>query len=226
VIYETKEIKKIPRDLRPREKLLRHGPEHLSDPELLAIILRTGTREADVLSLSKELISVGWKELERMSLRELMEIKGLGLAKASQIKALLELSKRIREPFGGMRINGPAEAYSFLKDKFISSKETLLAVFMDTSNRVIDYEVVAVGSLNRVYVEPRDILRGAVEKSAYGILIAHNHPNGDPKPSEEDITFTRRLDRACEILGIALIDHLIISGGEFTSLRASGIIGA
>ncbi len=223
--YPIKSIKEIPPDLRPREKLIKHGPGHLSDAELLAVILKTGTREADVLSLSKALIDIGWKKLEQMSIEELMEIKGLGFAKASEIKALIELSKRIREPFNGRRILGPGDAYEFLKDKFDQRKETLVAMFLDTSNRILDFEVVAVGSLNRVYAEPRDVLRRAVELSCYGIIVAHNHPGGNSEPSDEDLSFTKRLSEACRLMGFSLLDHIIIGDEYYTSLRSSGFIG-
>jgi len=222
--YETKRLKDIPEDLRPTEKLIRNGPEKLSEAELLAVILRTGTRERDILSLSRNITEKGWKSLEKMTLEEIQATFGVGKVKGAQIKAILELSRRIREPYSGKRIMSPEDAYEFLKGMFNGNKETLVALYLDTANRVADVETVAVGSLNRVFAEPRDILRKAVETSSYGIILAHNHPGGTADPSEEDIKFTKRVKKACEILGYTLIDHLIISEDGFTSLRGEGLL--
>ena len=222
--YETKRLKDIPEDLRPTEKLIHSGPQTLSDAELLAVVLRTGTREKDILSLCRELVEKGWKNLERMSIKELIDAFGVGKVKGAQIKALIELSRRIREPYNGVRIMSPEDAFNFLRGRFDNAKETLIALYLDTANRVAEVETVAVGSLNRVFAEPRDILKKAVETSSYGIILAHNHPGGTPHPSEEDIRFTKRVQEACQILGYSLIDHLIIADDSFTSLRAEGLL--
>ena len=222
--YRYKDLRSLPEELRPREKLARHGPEKLSEEELLAVILGSGTKDRDVLSLSRDLVKIGWKELERMGLGELTKLKGLGKVKALQIKALIELSKRIREPFGDIRILSPEEAHRVLLKHFSDRKEALLALYLDLSHRILGTEVVAVGSLNRVYSQPKDILRPAVELSAYGILIAHNHPQGSLEPSGEDLEFTERLKQACRILGFELVDHLILNKEDYFSFREKGLL--
>lgn len=222
--YKYKNIKEIPEELRPREKLERIGARSLSDEELLAVILGTGSKRLDVLSLSREILKLGWKRLEEIGLEELKNLNGLGRVKALQIKALIELSKRIREPYRYAVISSPGEAYEFLRDKFDERKESLVAVYLDLSHRVMDLETVAVGSLNRVYAQPKDVLRRAVELSAYGVLIAHNHPQGKAEPSKGDLEFTKRLKEACDILGLELVDHLIIDSSGYLSMREKGLI--
>ncbi len=215
-------IKNIPKDLRPREKLQRLGAQNLADEELLAIILGSGTKDKDVITLSKELIEVGWKNLESMELSELTKVKGLGKVKAIQLKALIELSKRIVHPDRRKKISSPQDVYELVKDMFSEYKESLVCLYLDLGNRVVHIETVAVGTLNRVFSQPRDILKPAVECSAYGIIMVHNHPQGILVPSEEDIAFTRRVRDACELLGFELLDHLILNGEGFISLRETG----
>ncbi len=222
--YKKRRIKDLPSDLRPREKLKKLGPRALTDEELLAIILGSGTKGMDVLNLAEEILKAGWKNLKNMDVSELEAFKGLGEAKACKVKALIELSERIRSPFSGRKINSPEDAFELLLDKFPKTKEALLALYMDVSHRVIDIETVAVGSLNRVFAEPRDILRRAVELSSCCLIVAHNHPAGSPEPSEDDMSFTQRLSRACEILGIELLDHLIIGEDRFFSMKEKGLI--
>ena len=224
VNYTYRSLKEIPQDLRPREKLLKLGAEILSDEELLAVILGSGTKGYDVLNLSRELLKMGWEELERKDIPELLRVKGLGLVKALQIKALIELSKRINKKRKGISIRNPVEAVEFLKDKLNERKETLIALYLDLSNRVLDYEIVALGNGNTVIAKPKDILFKAVKLSANGIIIAHNHPQGEAKPSNEDINFTERLIKACKILGFELLDHIILSDDEYFSFREEGII--
>jgi len=222
--YKYRNIKEIPEELRPREKLEKVGAQNLSDEELLAVILGTGNRNLDVLSLSREILKVGWKRLENISFEELKNQRGLGRVKALQIKALIELSKRIREPYRETVILSPKEAYEFLKDKFDERRETLVAVYLDLSHRVMDLETVAIGSLNRVYAQPKDVLRRAVELSAYGVLIAHNHPQGKAEPSQGDLEFTKRLKIACDILGLELVDHIVVDNTGYFSMRERGLI--
>ena len=224
VRYRAKRLKDIPDELKPREKLLKHGEGSLSEAELLAIILGTGTRDKDVLTLAEELISAGWKRLRRMSASEIMGEFGLGKAKSSQIKALLELSERISKPGGDRRILSPSDAHLFLMDKMEGNREKLIALYLDLSNRVLDYEVIAVGSINRVFAQPKEVLKRAVELSAYGILISHNHPQGVLEPSQEDILFTERLKKACDMLGFELIDHLIINHEGYISFKEEELL--
>ena len=223
--YAYKSLKHIPHDLRPREKLKAQGVDKLSEEELLAVILGSGTKDMDVLSLSREIVKrLGWEKIEQMSIRELTSIKGMGEVKAMQVKALVELSKRIREPYRGAEILSPESAYEFLKGVMRGDREKVVAVYLDLSHRVMGSEVVAVGSMNRVYLQPKDVLSPALKLSAYGVLIAHNHPQGVAKPSREDVEFTRRIKSACDLIGLELVDHLIIDDRGFVSLREEGVI--
>jgi len=224
VNYSFKRLKDIPKELRPREKLLKLGPEHLSDEELLAVILGSGTKGKDVLRLSKELVKMGWEELEKKSVEELLKIRGMGLVKALQVKALVELSKRFRGGKSRTSIRNPKEAFEFLKDKFDERRESLIALYLDLSNRLLDWEVVAIGNVNTVFSKPKDVLFKAVKLSANGIIIAHNHPQGEASPSNEDVNFTERLKKACELLGFELLDHLIIADGKYYSFKEEGVL--
>ncbi len=222
--YSYRSIKDIPEEHRPREKLKKLGPEKLSDEELLAVILGSGTREIDVLTLSRLILDRGWREIGELPLEELTKIKGMGMVKALQIKALLELAKRIGEPFGGEKVLSPEKAYEILRGYFDDRKESLIALYLDLSHRVRGVEVVAVGGLNRVYASPKEIIRPALELSAYGIILAHNHPQGELNPSEEDISFTRRVKEACDIVGFELVDHIIVNRDGFLSMRERGLM--
>jgi len=211
-MYPKKSIRELPKDLRPREKLSKFGASALSDEELLAVIFGSGTKEEDVISLASKVVSLGWETLMSMDVEELSKkIKGLGFAKACQLKAVIELAKRINDPYGDFKISNPQDAYRFVKEKvlFDERREHLIALYLTPTNKVVDYEVVAIGKMNALYAEPKDI---------------HNHPKGDAKPSKEDIEFTKRLKQACELLGFELLDHIIINQKEFFSLRSNGLL--
>ncbi len=224
--YRGKPIRELPENLRPREKLLQKGEKVLSDEELLAILLSSGTKGTDVVSLSKEVLKLGWDRLREMPVDELMSYRGIGKVKALKIKALIELADRMNNPFSGACITSPSEAYEFLKDKFDGRKESLIALYLDTSHRLVGLEVVAVGTFNTVHALPKDILYRAVELSAYGIIVSHNHPGGDARPSKQDELFTQRLKEACKLLGFELIDHIILDGRceHYSSMREVGLI--
>ncbi|WP_333784941.1 DNA repair protein RadC [Thermocrinis sp.] len=224
-MYEEKSIKKLPKDLRPREKLSRLGAEVLSEEELVAIILGSGSKGEDVMSLAKRVVGVGWNKINSMSVEQLTkEIKGLGFAKACQLKAVIELSKRINDPYSGFKISSPQEAYRFVKEKvpLDERREHLIALYLTPTNKVIDFEIVAIGRMNSLYAEPKDILYGAIKNGCSSIIIFHNHPKGEAKPSKEDIEFTRRLKQACQLLGFDLLDHIILTRDDYYSMKANG----
>ncbi len=221
----SKSLKDMPQDLKPREKMLNLGAEKLSNEELLAILLGSGTKGMDVLTLSEKVLKVGWEELHRLSPQELTErFKGIGIAKACQIKALVELAKRIGEPYEGVVINSPEEVYKLVKDKVDERKEYLISLYLTPTNRLISFEVIAIGRMNALYAEPKEILYHAIKTSCYGILLVHNHPKGDLKPSREDIEFTQRVKKSCDLLGFELIDHLIINNKGYLSMRREGYL--
>lgn len=161
--HRTKSLRDMPEDLKPREKMLSLGAEKLSEEELLAIVLGSGTKDMDVLSLSREIVKMGWKELFQLSPQELMKrFKGIGEAKACQIKAILELAKRISDPYEGVFINNPEDAYSFLKSKVDERREHLICLYLSPTNRLISYEIIAIGRMNALHAEPKEILYHAI----------------------------------------------------------------
>lgn len=220
----------IPKEERPIEKLLINGPEILSNAELLAVILRTGTRGENVISLSTRILSEfdGLNGLLDIGISEITSIKGIKNIIASQILAIGELFRRfnslnlIRE---GNSISSPRDIAKLLINEMMSLKQEILKLIMlDTKNNIIGIKDVFKGSLNTSIVHPREIFKEALKKSSSSIIICHNHPSGDPTPSKEDINITLRLKECSKIIGIDLLDHLIIGKDKFVSLKEKGII--
>lgn len=221
----SKRIKELPEDLKPREKMFRLGAESLTEEELLAIVLGSGTRDMDVLSLSREIVKLGWEKIGRMSPEEISKsFKGIGKAKACQVKAIVELAKRISDPYDGVYINTPDDAYRILRDMVDERREHLIALYLAPSNRLLAHEVIAIGRMNALQAEPKEIFYHAIRVACHSIIIAHNHPKGELRPSKEDIEFTRRLKEACVIMGFELLDHLIINKKGFMSFRREGYL--
>ena len=203
---------------RPYEKCLRLGPEALSDGELLAVLLRTGTKGCPSVDMADEILNLsrnkeGLLGLYQLSLTQLQSVKGVGKVKAVQIKCIGELSKRIA---GATARKG----LSFNQPETIA---LLICMMLDTKNHLLGEEMVFKGTVNSSLVNPREIFLTAVSYHAVGILLVHNHPSGDPAPSRADMDFTQRVSRAGEILGIPLIDHIIIGDHRFLSFRQRGI---
>ncbi|MFN7064639.1 MAG: RadC family protein [Aquificaceae bacterium] len=218
-----KSIRHMPDNLRPREKMLSLGADKLSDEELLAIILGSGVKDRDVLSLSEEIMKVGWRELYQLSPQDLMKrFKGIGIAKACQIKALVELAKRINEPYEGVLIKSPETAYKFVREKVDERKEYLISLYLSPTYRLISIEVIAIGRMNALNAEPKEILYHAINTACYGLILVHNHPKGDLKPSREDIEFTKRVKKACDLMGFELVDHIIVNSKGYLSMRREG----
>jgi len=222
-------IMDLPEMERPRERLLRFGPECLSNSDLLAIILRTGTKNENIISLCSRLLkeSGGLNGLINMTVSEYREITGIGNAKAASLIALMELCKRIKSYKSGndYKIVSPKDAADLLMEEMrYLKKEYLKVILLNTKNVVLTVKDVSVGSLNSSIVHPREVFTYAVRDSSSSIIICHNHPSGDPTPSEEDINITRRLSESGRILGIELLDHIIIGDGTFVSLKEKGII--
>ena len=220
----------IPEEERPIEKLLMNGPETLSNPELLAIILRSGTRGENIISLSTRILAEfnGLDGLLEAGLNEITSIKGIKNIKASQIMAIGELVKRINRLDlikERNRIASPRDiAEVIMKDMVLLKQEVLKLIMLDTKNNIIGIKDVFKGSLNTSIVHPREIFKEALKKSSSSIIICHNHPSGDPTPSKEDINITIRLKECGKIMGIDLLDHLIIGNNKYISLKEKGII--
>ncbi len=222
-------IKELPEDLRPRERMLEAGPQALSNAELLAILLRTGTKEESALQMAHRILSIegGLRFLGDVPLKELQSIKGIGLAKASQIKAAVELGLRIVSLKGEMRpiIKSPADVANFvMNDMRFLDREHFQVICLNTKNHITDRETVSIGGLASSLVHPREVFKNPIKKSAAAIILIHNHPSGDPTPSSEDLEVTRRLVEAGRILGIDVLDHVVIGDNRYCSLKEKGVI--
>ncbi|HIJ01135.1 DNA repair protein RadC [Candidatus Woesearchaeota archaeon] len=206
-------IKDITLENRPRERLEKQGPSVSSDAELLAIILKTGNRGENAIDMSNRLISkYGFEKLSTCSPRELQEINGIGSAKACQIVALFELNKRHSySKTNGKSIKTAKDVFEYCSPRMSSlDREQFIILHLDTKNRVIKDEIVSVGALTGTIAHPREVFKSAIKESAHSVILVHNHPSGDPTPSDEDLKMTERLFEAGEILGIKVLDHVIV----------------
>lgn len=219
---QKKRIKDLPVTLRPREKLLAKGAENLSDSELLAILLGTGTKQRNALSLAQFLFkSISLRELANVSPDQLEKIGGVGKGKAARIIAAIELGKRLFASSSLVKVIVQTTADALLQVKDIAAKkqEHLVVLYLNARHELLQKETVGMGSLNAMVIEPKEIFSPAVLMPCATIIIAHNHPSGDPNPSEEDIRFTKRIQAAGELMGIPLLDHLIVSHSDYFSFR-------
>jgi DNA repair protein RadC len=221
-------IRDLPVPERPRERLARLGEGALSTAELLAIILRTGVGGLSVLDLATRLLSSynGLPGLARASFDELMAEKGLGEAKTSQLKAALELGRRMLSisPEDRFVIRSPADVAQLLMAEMAHlAQEHFRVLYLDTRNRLLGTETVYVGSLNASHIRVGEVFRDAVKRNCAAIIVVHNHPSGDPTPSPEDVEVTRQLVAAGNLLDIDVLDHLVIGQQRFVSLRERGL---
>lgn len=212
---------------RPRERLRRQGAMSLSNQELLAILLRTGTKEESVLVLANRVLSVFERlhHLKHATIEEMVAIRGIGEVKAIQLLAAIELGRRLAQKHSDEKytIRSPQDAATYLMPDMTSlNQEHFVVLFLNVKNQIIHRKTIFIGSLNASIVHPREIFREAVKRSAASIICAHNHPSGVPTPSDEDIEVTRRIIEAGYIIGIDLIDHLIIGDHQFISLKEKG----
>ena len=218
-----KTIKEIPLNDRPREKMAANGAAVLTDAELIAILLRTGTAEKSAIDIASEMTADGglYKRLAGITrLNELTNIKGLGQAKAATVLAALEIGRRIAsaKPLEKIHLSCPQDVAEFLMPRLrYAAKEQFVVILLNNKNKVIGTEVVSEGSLSSSVVHPREVYAPAILHHAAAIMVAHNHPSGDPKPSIEDEEVTRQLLRSGKVLGIPMIDHVIIGDGNYYS---------
>jgi DNA repair protein RadC len=220
-------VKELPSQDRPRERLYHVGARELSLQELLAIVIGGGTREAGApivaLRILKEfgdLLSLG-----RANVDELSRVPGIGFARACQMVASFELGKRFARDSrrGGSSVKTPRDiARLFVDEMRHYDREHFKAAFLNTKNQLLKVVTVSIGSLNASIVHPREILKPAISASAASIILVHNHPTGDPTPSKEDVEFTGRFAKCCELIGIELLDHVVIGAGKYQSLKEGG----
>jgi DNA repair protein RadC len=223
-------INNWPVDERPRERLIRHGAAGLSDAQLLAIILRTGDTKKSAIGLAREILfRFGTlKEIESAASAELNEIKGVGPAKTAQLKAALELGRRLMRSGCNVSEKNPffknsREVFEYFRPVFFGlKKEKFLCALLDTKNRIFKENIISEGTLTSSPVHPREVFRDAIKEAAAAVLFVHNHPSGDPSPSRDDINITKRLVETGSVVGIKVLDHLIISDTKYLSLMEKG----
>lgn len=206
---------------KPREKLLKKGAKNLKDYELVAVLLGSGIKGKDVLKLSKEIVKLFEDNFTNLDIKKLLNIHGLGVAKASQIISAIELSKRylIKQ---NRKITTPQDIYEELKEYRDKKQEYFLAIYLDGANHICYKSVITIGILNQSLVHPREVFAPAIEKRCASIIVAHNHPSGILKPSSADIAITKRLKQSGKLLGIELLDHLIITKDSYYSFSNEG----
>lgn len=227
-LYTT--IKDMPKFERPREKLVKYGVNTLSNAELLAIIISTGTKEMSAIDLANHIINSsneGLRFFTNCTIEELSMIKGVGLAKSSQIIASIELGKRIAltSKANNYKIKSPDDVSHLLMEEMrYLNKEFFNVILLNTKNEVIAVENISIGSLNASIVHPREVFSRAIKRVSSSIILVHNHPSGDPQPSKEDINITKRLVEAGRIIGIEVLDHIIIGDNVYISFKEKNII--
>ena len=217
-------VREMPETDRPRERLELVGPEALRDAELLAVLFRTGTRTMGAVALAESLLKeVGdLRRLQRASLQELQQVPGIGRVKSIELKAALELGMRLSRHKAPRRkkIGGAQDVADLLMYQFKEYEtEHFKSVLLNIKNEVLGVEDVSRGSVNETLAAPSDVFRRAVREGASGVIVAHNHPSGNPEPSQADITLTRRLSEAGDVLGIKLLDHVVFGDGRYVSLQ-------
>lgn len=219
----------LPRQERPRERLKKFGPEALSAQELLALIIGRGIPKKSVMNIAQELLSKfgSINAISKATIEELTEIKGIGFAKAVQIKACFELGLRkdLEPEIKDIEVKNPNDIVnviqSSLKDK---AKEHFKLVMLNTRNKIIGISTISVGTLNANLVHPREVFKEAISHNSASVILIHNHPSGNPEPSEDDLEITRRLVESGKILGIEVIDHMIVAKTGFISFKEKNLL--
>lgn len=226
---ESTTIKSLPKAERPRERLKNLGAGALSISELIAIILRLGTRGVSAIELANRLLAKfeNLKAIAQASVEDLSNVEGIGEAKAVSVKAAFELGARLSVFTETDRIivKKPEDAYKLLKDELrLLSQEIFKVLVLNTKNHVIKIETITKGTLNTNIIHPRELFRPAIKLNANSVILVHNHPSGDPEPSKEDIFITKKLVEAGHIVDIEIADHIILGDNKFVSLQERGLI--
>lgn len=220
-------IKDLPEMEKPYEKFENYGAERLSDAELLAIIIKSGTKDKTSVELAQEILLLdsekrGLNFLREISIDDLRKIKGLGRVKAIQLKATIELAKRISKPYKILRktVTSPDDvAEVLMSDMKDSSQEMMKVIVLNVKNEIVRVSTISLGTANSTLIEARDVFKEAIRYNSTRIIVAHNHPSGDPTPSKSDIVFSARLRDAGKLIGIEVLDHVIIGNDKFCSLK-------
>lgn len=220
-------IKNLPKHKQPREKLMEKGVENLRDSELMAILLRTGIKGKDVLKVSREvLLKNPTKKLLALNFKDLAKIKGIGPGKACLLLAAFELTKRALEVEDNNlpTIISTKDVVAQLQELRTMKKEHFVALYLNARNQLIHKETVSIGTLNANLIHPREVFKSAVDHLAAAVILAHNHPSGNTEPSEDDLEVTKRLKEVGKILGIEVLDHVIVTKNNFSSIKEAGLL--
>jgi DNA repair protein RadC len=214
---------------RPRERLWRWGPQALTDAELLALVLRTGRQGETAVDLARRVLALAGVEglpgLSACAPEDLAALKGMGQAKAAALLAALELGRRAgRVPAARARVDSAEAAARELADMALLDREQFRVLLLNTKHLLLGWEVVGVGGLDQVAVHPREVFKPAIRRSAAAVILGHNHPSGDPEPSEADVLLTERLVAAGRLLGVGVLDHVVVARRGYVSLRARGLV--
>ena len=218
-----KSIREMHQYDKPREKLAHRGTQALKNEELLSVLLGSGVQGKDVRKLSREIITLFEKDFDALSLKRLCDIHGLGLAKASQILAAIELSKRYLIQ-NNQRITSAKDVYEELSSFGSKKQEHFLTITLDGASHIIETRTVFIGTLNQSMVHPREVFADAISDRAAGVIIAHNHPSGTLEASRADIQITQRLKEVAKLVGIELLDHVILTSGGYYSFSEEGML--
>lgn len=222
-------IQDLPKEERPRERLLRRGSESVSTAELIAILLGSGLKGKSVIALANELVSSFGclRKLSEATVEELCQVKGIGQAKAIQLKACFTLGTRLsqQKQCAKYRIDNPVHAYNLVKEEMEREKREVFAIIMiDVKGYVINHEIISIGTLSNALIHPREVFYPAIRHKAMSIVLAHNHPSGDPTPSPQDLEITATLIEVGKLIGIHVNDHIIIGDSTYVSLRQKGLV--
>ncbi len=228
----TKKLSSLPKEERPRERLLSVGAENLSTTELLAIIISTGTHGSNVLDVAQELLSAYDGKLDLLftaDVQELSKLKGIGRAKAIQLKACFELSKRVHLSQLVKGDNYYFKSADDIANYFMpllrfQKQEYLMCIYLNSRGKMLKSETISMGDIEGSMFYPREVFKGAIATSSYAIALIHNHPSGDPTPSDSDIQVSKQLKEAGELLGIQMMDHIIIGDGRYSSMKERNLI--
>ena len=224
-------VKELPIDERPRERLLSQGPTYLSNAEILAILIRNGHRDRSALQVAEEILSrnkeSGMAGLAKLTVHDLIHIKGVGTAKAAELLAAIELGKRMGKYVAQQRtvIACPNDAAEYAMPQLkYEDREHFAIILMNIKNHVLSMPIISIGSLTASVVHPREVFKVAIQQTAAAMILVHNHPSGDPEPSRDDINITNRLVQAGKLMDIPVLDHIILGDNKYISLKEKGMI--
>lgn len=218
-------IKDLPEHKRPREKLKELGPGSLKDEELLAILLRTGYQQLSAISLARKILrKTDLKELRKIPLEDLINIKGVGLSGAASIVSAFEIANRIGDHKPLVTVKSPEDVLKVVNELRGKKREYMVALYLNARSELVKKRIISIGTLTESLVHPREVFAPAIKNHAVSVVLAHNHPSGSPEPSDEDIAVTENLKQAGQILGIEIVDHVIISKNSFVSLKKEGVV--